>query len=74
MKNFALVAKPIYDLLRKDAVFRFEEQEIEAFNFLKKLLSDSPILGIYSPEDETELHCDASSHGYGAILLQRKSD
>lgn len=74
VKNFAMIAKPLYDLLRKDAVFRFEEQEIEAFNCLKSCLSSSPILAIYSPDDETELHCDASSHGYGAILLQRKSD
>lgn len=33
-----------------------------------------PVLGIYSPRDEIELHCDASSIGFEAILLQRKSD
>lgn len=38
-----------------------------------KLIS-SPLLAIYSPKDLTELHCDASSLGYGAILLQQKAD
>lgn len=28
----------------------------------------------YNPNDETELHCDASSSGFGAILFQRKKD
>jgi len=33
-------------------------------------------LALYSPEDDTELHCDAiaSSIGFGSILLQRKAD
>lgn len=74
IKNFAIIAKPLYDLLRKDAVFKFEQQETETFEFLKKCLIASPVLAIYSPKDETELHCDASSLGYGAILLQRKAD
>jgi len=33
-----------------------------------------PILSIYNPGDETELHYDASSRDFGAVLLQRKSD
>lgn len=74
IKNFAVIAKPLYDLLRKDAVFKFEEHEISVFEFLKTCLLDSPVLAIYSPDDETELHCDASSLGYGAILVQRKAD
>lgn len=33
-----------------------------------------PLLAIYDPKASTELHCDASSHGYGAILLQKQAD
>lgn len=74
IKNFAIIAKPLYELLKKGSIFNFGETETEAFQFLKKCLSSTPVLAIYSPTDETELHCDASSIGYGAILLQRKSD
>lgn len=33
-----------------------------------------PILAIYNPSRETELHTDASSHGFGAVLMQRQAD
>lgn len=74
VQGFATIAKPLFDLLRKDADFKFEAAEIEVFNHLKKILLSSPVLALFSPTDETELHCDASSLGYGAILLQRKED
>jgi len=35
---------------------------------------DTPVLSIYSSRDETELHCDASTAGFGAILMQKKAD
>lgn len=72
--NFACVAKPLYDLLRKDAVFSFDERHFESFNRIKELLIKQPVLSIYSPKLETQLHCDASSLGYGAVLVQKQHD
>lgn len=72
IEMFSLIAKPLYDLLRKNVLFQFGEKELEAFEKLKSKLVSAPILSIYNSRDATELHCDASSHGYGAILMQRK--
>lgn len=74
VENFSIIAKPLYDLTRKNANFKFGEIERRAFGTLKDRLVDVPILSLYSPRDETELHCDASAIGFGAILLQRKAD
>lgn len=74
INNFAILAKPLYDLLKKDSEFKFEEGEMAAYEMLKFKLLETPILSIYSPTNETELHCDASSQGYGAILMQKQSD
>ncbi|XP_071652503.1 uncharacterized protein [Temnothorax longispinosus] len=52
----------------------FGNKELEAFETIKSKLISSPLLAIYNPNDITELHCDASSLGFGAILMQRKSD
>lgn len=72
--RFSIIAKPLYDLLRKGVKFNFGEREYQAFEELKSKLIEAPVLATYDPKDETELHCDASKLGYGAVLLQRKKD
>ncbi|XP_011873545.1 PREDICTED: uncharacterized protein LOC105565169, partial [Vollenhovia emeryi] len=66
IKDFSLIAGPLYDLVKKDAIFQFGPKQREAFELLKDKLTSRPILSIYNPTDETELHCDASARGYGA--------
>lgn len=72
--SFSVLAKPLYDLLKRDSVYKFGENEHDVFEALKYYLSHKPVLVIYSPQLETELHCDASASGYGAILMQRQID
>lgn len=71
IRNYSLIAKPMTDLLKKDAVFIFDERCEEAFIKLKDVLTSSPVLKIYNPDLETEVHTDASVDGYGAVLLQK---
>lgn len=70
--KFSVKAKPLYDLLKKNAEFRFGKEENEAYEALKTYLANKPILAIYCPAAATELHCDASANGFGAILLQKQ--
>lgn len=72
--NYAQVAKPMTDLLRKDVKFEWSEQCAAAFKHLRDRLTESPVLSIYDPKREIELHCDASSHGFGSVLMQRQDD
>ncbi|CAH1713532.1 unnamed protein product [Aphis gossypii] len=72
--NFSTVAKPLYDLVKKDKHFVFGDNEQNVFKFLCTTLTESPVLAIYSPDADTELHCDASASGFGAILLQKQTD
>lgn len=71
VKDYAKIARPLSDLLKKDKTFKFGQEQEEAFNMLKAKLADAPILKIFNPISETELHTDASKIGYGALLLQR---
>lgn len=41
---------------------------------LKNQLIERPILAIYNPQAEIQLHTDASSAGFGAILMQKEND
>lgn len=72
--SYSLIAKPLSDLLKKESVFKFGEEQERSFNTLKKLLTNEPVLRIYKQGSETELHTDASKHGYGACLLQKSDD
>lgn len=71
--NYAVKSAPLSDLTKKDTKFEFTNRERSAFLELKSALSSSPVLHIFNPNFETELHTDASAKGYGAILLQRSS-
>lgn len=74
IKDFSTIAKPLYDLLRKDKKFQFEEKELNCFLCLKEKLLEAPVLSLYNHKDDVELHCDASALGFGAVLLQKKED
>jgi len=74
VQGFAHIAKPLYDMLKAKETFNFGTKELESFEIIKDKLTSFPVLSIYSSGDITELHCDASAAGYGAILMQKKSD
>ncbi|GFY31347.1 transposon Tf2-6 polyprotein [Trichonephila clavipes] len=71
---YSRIAKPLSDLTRKYNPFMFKQPQMDAFEKLKKLLTESPVLSIFQQGKTTELHTDASQQGYGAVLLQEVED
>ncbi|GFY17690.1 retrovirus-related Pol polyprotein from transposon 17.6 [Trichonephila clavipes] len=67
------IARPLSDLLRDNVKFKFGPTEIASFQELKNILSENPVLHVFQQGYPLELHTDASSLGFGAVLLQ-KSD
>ena len=74
ISHYSLIAKPLTDLLRSNVPFRFGDAEKNAFEKLKEILSKSPVLHIFRQGTKLELHTDASSHGFGSVLLQQEED
>ncbi|GFX87152.1 retrovirus-related Pol polyprotein from transposon 297 [Trichonephila clavipes] len=74
IKDYSKIAKPLSDLTRKENLFVFGIQQKEAFEKLKKIMSEGPILHLYKYGRKTELHTDACKQGFGAILLQEAED
>lgn len=74
VQGFALVAKPLTNLTKKDQVFCFGIKEKVSFEHLKDILCSDPVLKIFDSNADTELHTDASQEGYGAVLLQKAAD
>ncbi|GFV99425.1 retrovirus-related Pol polyprotein from transposon 17.6 [Trichonephila clavipes] len=75
IKDYSKIAKPLCDLTRKEKPLCFSGlNKKEAFEKLKKIMSEGPILHLYKYGRKTELHTDACKQGYGAILLQEAED
>ncbi|XP_037958018.1 uncharacterized protein LOC119687677 [Teleopsis dalmanni] len=72
--KFSLIAKPLTDLRKQNVKFEIKDEQITAFNTLKTILSEKPVLNIFNQKSETEVHTDASIEGYGAVLLQKSPD
>lgn len=72
--NFSIISKPLYNLLKKGVDFKIGDTELKCIEDLKEKLISSPILAYFNPNAKTELHTDASSMGFGAILLQQQSN
>ncbi|GKA20187.1 reverse transcriptase domain-containing protein [Tanacetum coccineum] len=60
-------------LLEKETPFIFSKECIEAFNILKKKLTEAPILVAPDWDLPFEIMCDASDYAVGAVLGQRKT-
>ncbi|GFV79089.1 retrovirus-related Pol polyprotein from transposon 17.6 [Trichonephila clavipes] len=74
IKDYSKIAKLLSNLTRKKNLFVFGTQQKEAFEKLKKIMSEGPILHLYKYGRKTELHTDACKQGFGAILLQEAED
>lgn len=74
IENFATIAKPLSDLLRQNNKFEFGLRQKVAFDKLRNMICERPILTIFQYGLETEVHTDASKHALGAILMQRSNE
>nr|GEY49308.1 reverse transcriptase domain-containing protein [Tanacetum cinerariifolium] len=73
LQDFSKIARPMSHFLEKETPFVFFKECIDAFNILKKKLTEAPILVVPDWNLPFELMCDASDYAIGAVLGQRKS-
>lgn len=72
--NFAEVMRPLSVLLKKDERFEVTSDVKKAFDHIKTVLSQYPVLRIFKSGLETEVHTDASKEALAGILMQRAED
>ncbi|GJU31132.1 reverse transcriptase domain-containing protein [Tanacetum coccineum] len=71
IKDFSKISRPMTHLLEKNTPFIFSDECIQAFETLKKKLTEAPILIAPDWDLPFELMCDASDFAIGAVLGQR---
>nr|GEY79176.1 reverse transcriptase domain-containing protein [Tanacetum cinerariifolium] len=70
IQDFSKIARPMTHLLEKETPFVFSKDCIDAFETLKKKLTEAPILVVPDWNLPFELMCDASDFVIGAVLGQ----
>ncbi len=68
--NLSVYTEPLRKLLEKDVIWSFDQPQYEAIKNLKALITTIPVLRYYDPKLPTQVSCDASITGLGAVLEQ----
>lgn len=69
--KFSQVMAPLYSLTSGNGKLDWKPEHEAIRRRIVSILTNEPVLSIFDPERETELHTDASATGYGGMLLQK---
>ena len=70
MPTISEVSELLRKLTEKNALFVWESQQEEAFQSIKHMISETPVLKYYDVASETPIQCNVSESGLGATFLQ----
>jgi hypothetical protein len=68
--DFSRIAKPITELLKKEAKFVWGQKCKDAFHALRQHLTTTPVLAQPDSSNPFDVYCDASGTGLGCVLMQ----
>lgn len=68
--HFASLLAPLYELLKKNAPWKWDRKHELAFQSVKMRLVNAPVLRHPTATGKFEVHVDASGVGLGAVLVQ----
>ena len=72
--NMADIAKHLYKLIEKNAIWEWKNECDSSFRVLKQRLSESPVLSMYESDLPLKVDCGASKYGLGAALSHKYLD
>ena len=74
IRNFAEIANPLTRLTQKDVQFVWDSDAENAFQQLKCLLTNTPVLSFLRDEGTLILYTDASDVAIGAVPAQKQDN
>jgi len=74
IEGFAMVARPLHDMVKKDKKWEWTEKQEEAFKELKKRFTEEPVLAAPDIDKKMRMEVDASDYTTGGVLLMECGD
>jgi len=71
IQGFSHLARPLFDLTRKDTEWRWVAEEQSAFNSLKERITTAPILSLPDNSRPFRIEADSSDFTTSAVLSQQ---
>ena len=66
----AQTSEPVRQLMKKEMPFMWQAEHQKAFESLKQVITEAPVLAYYNPEKNNLLQSDANLQGIGCVLMQ----
>ena len=73
IQDFSMHAEPLYRLSKKNVPFVWGNEQEQAFSYMKKALTSSPVLQFPDFSLPFFIQSDASDKGFGAVLGQMRN-
>src|SRR5258706_1454820 len=74
IKSFSEIARPLHDLTKVGQWWMWGDNEQHAFDTLKRMVCEMPVLIHVDPDKRFQMETDASSYAYRAVLSQKGMD
>ena len=74
IKGFASIARPLHDLVKKDKKWEWMERQEKAFEELKKIFTEKPVLAAPDLDKKMRIEVDASDYVIGGVLSMEYKD
>jgi len=74
IEGFAMVARPLHDLVKKDRRWEWMEREEKAFKELKERFTKEPVLAAPDIDKKMRMEVDASDYATGGVLSMECED
>ena len=74
ISDFAEIVKPLQEMIKKDANFKWSKERKEAFDKIKEAIAEAPTLRSPNFDNEFILYTFASDHSIAAVLTQKNED
>ena len=72
IEKFLYIAKPLYELNKKNIKFVWSKKKNDTFEKLKSNLISKPILVLLNISKPFKVQCDACEYSFGALFLQER--